>query len=425
MINKLTQEQEELMGKVRQQWLDYIFSCNKTIDREKANISIDWLYKLSKLEKPIKIYVDSPMACQYAVLYAKEYAKILQMPSQVRSQVGSQVWSQVWSQVESQVESQVGSQVWSQVWSQVRSQVESQVGSQVESQVRSQVRSQVGSQGIAPERFASYGSIWDYGWVSFYDFFIQSGIITNNDFDKFKELLQSGIYDMIQLNGFCIVSELPNKITRNGELLHNIGDYAIQFRDGYGQHYVNGRFVPENYFNLIVNGNYSIEDFTREENEEYKSACIALMQEKYGDEYIVNFFREYLSEVDTYVDKKDPKFLEGTTKGMNVGVYTLFKGTLNGENIAYVRCYCPSTDRMFFLGVDDSMNTAKDAIASLYRLPKKLIPHIKSISRQGERYSTILTEEGKSKLKQMSESEIADVAGLSGSDYFSKIKYEF
>ena len=381
MINKLTQEQEELMGKVRQQWLDYIFSCNKTIDREKANISIDWLYKLSKLEKPIKIYVDSPMACQYAVLYAKEYAKILQMPSQVESQVGSQVRSQVWSQV--------------------------------------------GSQGIAPERFASYGSIWDYGWVSFYDFFIQSGIITNNDFDKFKELLQSGIYDMIQLNGFCIVSELPNKITRNGELLHNIGDYAIQFRDGYGQHYVNGRFVPENYFNLIVNGNYSIEDFTREENEEYKSACIALMQEKYGDEYIVNFFREYLSEVDTYVDKKDPKFLEGTTKGMNVGVYTLFKGTLNGENIAYVRCYCPSTDRMFFLGVDDSMNTAKDAIASLYRLPKKLIPHIKSISRQGKRYSTILTEEGKSKLKQMSESEIADVAGLSGSDYFSKIKYEF
>ena len=381
MINKLTQEQEELMGKVRQQWLDYIFSCNKTIDREKANISIDWLYKLSKLEKPIKIYVDSPMACQYAVLYAKEYAKILQMPSQVESQVRSQVGSQV--------------------------------------------RSQVGSQGIAPERFASYGSIWDYGWVSFYDFFIQSGIITNNDFDKFKELLQSGIYDMIQLNGFCIVSELPNKITRNGELLHNIGDYAIQFRDGYGQHYVNGRFVPENYFNLIVNGNYSIEDFTREENEEYKSACIALMQEKYGDEYIVNFFREYLSEVDTYVDKKDPKFLEGTTKGMNVGVYTLFKGTLNGENIAYVRCYCPSTDRMFFLGVDDSMNTAKDAIASLYRLPKKLIPHIKSISRQGERYSTILTEEGKSKLKQMSESEIADVAGLSGSDYFSKIKYEF
>ena len=87
MINKLTQEQEELMGKVRQQWLDYIFSCNKTIDREKANISIDWLYKLSKLEKPIKIYVDSPMACQYAVLYAKEYAKILQMPSQVESQV--------------------------------------------------------------------------------------------------------------------------------------------------------------------------------------------------------------------------------------------------------------------------------------------------------------------------------------------------
>ena len=30
-------------------------------------------------------------------------------------------------------------------------------------------------------------------------------------------------------------------------------------------------------------------------------------------------------EVDTFVHKKNEKYLEGTKKGMNIGVYTLFR----------------------------------------------------------------------------------------------------
>ena len=110
---------------------------------------------------------------------------------------------------------------------------------------------------------------------------------------------------------------------------------------------------------------------------------------------------------------------------MNIGVYTLFKGKINDTNIAYVRCYCPSTDRMFFLGVDSRHTNAKDAISSLYRIPAKLKSHIKSISRQGERYSTVLTDIGNEILKAMSENEIADVTSISGESYFNLIKYEF
>ena len=51
---------------------------------------------------------------------------------------------------------------------------------------------------------------------------------------------------MIQLNGFCIVSQLPNKIKRSGELLHSLDNYAIEFKDGYGQNYINGRFIMRN-----------------------------------------------------------------------------------------------------------------------------------------------------------------------------------
>lgn len=95
----------------------------------------------------------------------------------------------------------------------------------------------------------------------------------------------------------------------------------------------------------------------------------------------------------------------------------------NDNEIAYVQCYCPSTDRMFFLGVEPRHISAKDAIASLYRVPSVVKDHIKSISRQGERYFTAFTEEGNQILENMKE--IKEYSTISGDEYFSKITYEF
>ena len=110
---------------------------------------------------------------------------------------------------------------------------------------------------------------------------------------------------------------------------------------------------------------------------------------------------------------------------MNIGVYTLFKGGYGEVELAFVRCYCPSTDRMFFLSVDPENTNAKDAIASLYRIPRKLTGDIKYIQRQGERYSTVLTDNGNALLSNMSKEEIADLVPVSGNDYFTKLTYEY
>ena len=191
------------MLEIKQFWLDYIFSCKNSLNREQAKIEIDWLYKLAGCDQPIVIYVDSPLGCQYAVAYLKEFAKLyphIFKKSQVRSQVGSQVWSQVESQV------------------------------------------------IPFENFASYGSVSDYGWISFMDFFKEIGVVNNKDYDKFRRILLSGVYDMIQLNGFCIVSNMPSKILTDSQgRLHNKTGPAIEFRDGYCQYFVEGKavFVPQ------------------------------------------------------------------------------------------------------------------------------------------------------------------------------------
>ena len=313
------------------------------------------------------------------------------------------------------------------------SQLSSQLRSQLHSQLSSQLYSQLQQKYNSDYLFTTncYGGAY-FGWFKFIkdEFNIEAQI--NVDLDSFSKLHEEGnVYSAIFSELVCIVSKYPKKIHRNeNNDLHCIDNSAIEWNNStditkWDCNYINGRFVPEKYFKSISDKTFSISDFASETNEEYKSACIALMQEKYGDVYLVDFFRENLIEIDTFVDKKDEKYLKGTTGGMNVGVYTLFKGEINGEEIAYVRCYCPSTDRMFFLGVDSGYDNAKDAIASLYRIPSKLKNHIKSISRQGERFSTILTEQGKVVLETLSENEISDVTEIDGNAYFSLIKYEY
>lgn len=308
--------------------------------------------------------------------------------------------------------------------------------SQLYSQLRSQLYSQLGSQlGKYNNDYLFTTNIYSgsYGaWFKFIkdEFKLESEIGTT--LDLWNNLYQeSGVYSAIFSELVCVISKYPKYVHRNqNNDLHNLESFAVEWNKSteltkFNCNYINGRFIPEKYFNSILDKSFKIEDFINESNEEYKSTCIAFMQKKYGDEYLVNFFRQYLKETDTYVNKKEDIYLEGTTKGMNVGVYTLFKGKINGEKIAYVRCYCPSTDRMFFLGVDDKHSNVKDAIASLYRIPSKLKQHIKSISRQGERYSTILTENGKKVLSSLSEKEISNVTNIDGESYFNLIKYEY
>jgi hypothetical protein len=136
---------------------------------------------------------------------------------------------------------------------------------------------------------------------------------------------------------------------------------------------------------------------------------------------------EALSKVDTFVDEKDPAYLVGTTGGMNIGVYDLFKGQINGVDVTYIRCYCPSTDRMFLLGAENIYTTAKDAIGSLCRVPRKLRDSIRYIQRQGEVFSLVLDDETTQMVEAgvYTKEELNDLVPMSGEEYFSKMRYEY
>lgn len=265
-------------------------------------------------------------------------------------------------------------------------------------------------------------------WISFYDFFDKEcfKLEISELFNQYKEILDLNIFWSVPFDKYVFVSKNAVKYNRDEQFnLHSVHEPAIIFKDGYHQYFVHGVFFTDELFMKVKNKQITFEELLKEQNEEIKAAIMSMIEELFGTEYLAKFISDVLTEVDTYVDKKSEKFLEKTTKGMNIGVYTLLKGKIDNTELSYIRCYCPSTDRMFFLGADTSINNAKDAIASLYRIPKKLVDEIKYINRQGERFSTVFTEKGYKILKTLSKEDIGDLTHISGDKYFSLIRYEY
>lgn len=73
MITKLTEEQEKQIKVYQKKWYDKFHSLE--FDEGKAKDFVDFLYKTINKEPPIKIILDSPMACQLAINYLNNKEK--------------------------------------------------------------------------------------------------------------------------------------------------------------------------------------------------------------------------------------------------------------------------------------------------------------------------------------------------------------
>src|SRR3989344_5930093 len=250
MLETLTKKQEQLMEDKKNEWLKLALESGDELDVEAFKRGVTFLYELSTLKDPIKVYVDSPLSMQYACQLLKntgieELAKSVQariqvwdqVKNQVRDQVGIQVGDQVGNQVKNQVRDQVRDQVKNQVWDQVGIKVWDQVGIQVGDQVGNQVRDQVGIQVGDYEQTSYNGLFWDAGWMSFYDYFTEIGIVRLELFDTYKEFIQSGVYDTIMFDKFVIGCRRPQQISRNTQfVMHSTTGPAISWRDGFSLH---------------------------------------------------------------------------------------------------------------------------------------------------------------------------------------------
>jgi hypothetical protein len=385
MKSELTTQETELMSIVKDKWINRAFKeCSEGIDETKFQTGINWLYgRFLKLKSPTIVYCDSLVDAAIKITLVKDLGKELSdfNPDMTKGYEDGVLDLKFDKQIKENL-----------------------------------------------TLSSSYIGWSNFGWVAFYDYFTQIKVIDNEDFNNYQKLIESNVFESFEFEKVVFAVKPPIHINYN-ELNqpHSINEASIVFLDGSRFYRVNGFSLSKELFTSLKEQTYTVKEFLSENNEEVKSAVISFIQERDGEEGIYRFLQDYLNEVDTYVNKKDGEFMEGTTNSSKLGVYTLFKGRINTYDIAYVRCYCPSTDRMFFLGVEPTHTKAKDAIASLYQVPRILVDKISAINRQGEVFSTVFDEETTQDLKngKYTDEQLKTYTNVSGDTYFKLMKYEY
>jgi len=212
------------------------------------------------------------------------------------------------------------------------------------------------------EPFSAYINADDTSWLSFYEYFLDNFDFMEEHRENFNMISEcvSNSYLQIQMDKVCLVSKYPNKISRNSNKdLHCTTGYAIQFDDGYGQHYVNGRFIEEEIFNecdSLINAKIC---FHKNTNEDIRAAIITIIKDNFGnqgllemldaeiiDEKNVNHQNGYEETIRIYRSKTKYSFLQNS------------KGELN-QPYAWIEFTCPSTKSVYLI---DTCPTFTDAI---------------------------------------------------------------
>lgn len=364
MLEKLSKEQEDLMIVIRDKWINQLYSLPK-INKEQFQKGINWLYTLCNYDNPAIYYCKSPLEAQ--LLYHT-------LENNTGINVRDNVWSNVWSNIKNNVGANVKNNV--------RNNVGANVINNVESNVRSNVWDNVGIavNGIQNYKFKNlcdYGSIDDYGWVSYYDFFTQIGIISNSNFNAYSDLLQSGYYTMIPMEKVVICVENPEHIKLQNNELHCTTDYAIKWQDGTGMNFINGRYLEEDLFFKVLENKFTFEEFQKLDNEDVKAGIITLIKENKGNAGVLDFLGAYLVDEQIINHGNQPIYnLEGKPTIIGYKEYKetqrLYKTKLSfswandskgNRNVplAWNEMTCPSTGQTYLIETCPSFTNVVDS----------------------------------------------------------------
>ena len=166
---------------------------------------------------------------------------------------------------------------------------------------------------------------------------------------------------MIQLKELCLISKPPTKICRdNQNNLHSTTGYAVEFADGYGQHYLWGvYFSPETFQKYIVN-KASVKEVFALENQEQRAAIIKHI----GYETLLAELPK-LKKLDYNADHKA----------------TLYQFEFDSQSHPqFLMLEDFSSTRRYFIGVVDTCKTALEALASSFQTPAETYAQLKQES---------------------------------------------
>ena len=376
-LESLTPEQEALIPIVRDEWLNLFHDEGpQRMNRPDVEEGIEWLYGLAGLDKPLVVFVESPMGCQLAPHFFRQMGKedVLRdiRTNSVWHSVRDSVWDSVWDSVMASVGRSVGHSVMNSVMASVgrsvrhsvRHSVMNSVMASVEDSVRHSVRDSVmDSVGrsvrdsvmdsvIKYEPFSWCCFAYDSDWAAFYSYWERISIFKHEEFERYIKYLKATPFMAVFLEGLAVVCEPPQYIQRDSEgRLHCETGPALEWLDGFKLYFWHGVEVGED---LIMHPErVTREDILREGNAE-KRRCIM--------EKLEGRFAELLG-----LETLDIGVLNGSEVML---LRTKEKDDIVDDYLYFVRVLCPSTGRMYHLPIPKHSD-ALDGLAWTFGLDKE------------------------------------------------------
>lgn len=206
------------------------------------------------------------------------------------------------------------------------------------------------------EDFAWYANVGDYGWIAFYQFFAEIGRLQQPSFERYRNMMLNGIWDMLQMDNVCVYSTKPLFIRRNEEgRMHSLDGPCILFQDGFKRYFINGREVP----GWIIDNPETItsEKFFAEPNNDVRGAMMTVLG---TEKFALMLDCELVS-----------------TDHANNETYELYRSKQADPTLGhlqYVKVVCPSTKTQHVLTVPGDIKTALEGVAwTFHQTPEEYV----------------------------------------------------
>jgi hypothetical protein len=323
MKTELTPQEQELTNVVREEWLSLAFDKNaEGIDKELFEKGIEWLYhRFLDLPKPQVIYCDGLIEAVLKITLVKDFGK----------------------------------------------DIEDYTPDMVE---------QYGNKSLPAdfmEKFkenynlkSTYCGWSNFGWVSFYDYFTRIGVINHEDFNQYKDIIRSNVFETFEFENAVFAVQPPAEINRNENgQLHSTSGHALAFKDGSKFYYINGREIDR----ALIEGEITKERFLTEENEDIRGAIFEIVESK-GEGSMMDLLEAYEYGTETIEHRNGEQ--EVLTLYRTKETFAELQD-INGKTdvpLCWLRLVCPSTGQNYLISTDSSFKTPTEA--AKYHRPEEV-----------------------------------------------------
>jgi hypothetical protein len=294
------------------------------------------------------------------------------------------------------IRSKVTEQVWEDALGQLAQYTGHEVGERVTRELEAAIEAAISNYGGGNKKlqfvdhFVGAGN-W-VGWMSFYDFFVQAGILKEGDglpeeWVRWRRLLTRGIWTMACYEDCILICKLPTRVRRDEvqKQLHSLAGPAVEWPDGTGQYFIYGINFSESFtdnlgtppplWNKLYTGEITWADLFAIRNIEQRRVAIRV----YGPERIMRDAKAELIDRSERGNELYRINAQVAVRGANGKItfkpddrriQTDENHTLIPE-MRVMHYKDPSTDRWYYSFVPTNINKANEGMAWKFQIPVK------------------------------------------------------